>query len=238
MMATMETDLVQRLEEIKQRMARALERAGRGPEECGLVAVSKRHGAESVRQAAQAGQLLFGESRVQEAVAKIPLCPGRLRWHFIGHLQKNKIRKALPHFELFHGVDSLDLAEEMNRIAGEDGERPRILLEVNTSGEASKFGFTPSQLLAQMGDLLELPRLEVHGLMTMAPVTPKPEMARPYFARLRELRERLEGEFGLKLPELSMGMSGDFEAAILEGSTLVRVGTALFGERPQAGDGE
>jgi pyridoxal phosphate enzyme (YggS family) len=231
----MQQDLVQRLEAVRERIESSLQRAGRPPEDCELVAVSKRHPAETVRQAAQAGQLLFGESRVQEATAKIPLCPGRLRWHFIGHLQKNKIRKALPHFELFHGVDSLDLAEEINRIATEEGERPRILLEVNTSGEASKFGFQPDQLRAQLEDLLELPRLEVQGLMTMAPVVPKPELAQPFFARLRELRDSLQDNFGVLLPTLSMGMSGDFEAAILEGSTLVRVGTAVFGERPQAG---
>jgi PLP dependent protein len=231
----MEQDLTQRLEAVTEQIELSLQRAGRPPEDCELVAVSKRHPAEIVRQAAQAGQLLFGESRVQEATAKIPLCPGRLRWHFIGHLQKNKIRKALPHFELFHGVDSLDLAEEINRIATDVGERPRILLEVNTSGEASKFGFQPEQLRAQLEDLLELPRLEVQGLMTMAPVVPKPEMARPYFARLRELRDHLQENFGLSLPTLSMGMSGDFAEAILEGSTLVRVGTAIFGERPQAG---
>lgn len=229
----MEATFAERLESIQERIASALQRAGRGPTDCQLVAVSKRHAAEAVRQAASCGQEVFGESRVQEGVSKIPLCPGRLHWHFIGHLQKNKIRKALPHFELFHGVDSLDLAEEMNRIAGEEGERPKILLEVNTSGEASKFGFSPEQLKAQMEDLLELPRLEIHGLMTMAPVTPKPEMARPYFATLRELKTGLEESFGLALAELSMGMSGDFETAILEGSTLVRIGTALFGERPQ-----
>lgn len=229
----MEQELAQRLEAVRERISRSLAQAGRGEGDCELVAVSKRHSAETVRQAAQCGQEIFGESRVQEAVAKIPLCPGRLRWHFIGHLQKNKIRKALPHFELFHGVDSLDLAEDLNRIAGEEGERPKILLEVNTSGEASKFGFQPDQLRAQLEDLLELPRLEILGLMTMAPVVPKPEMARPYFSRLRQLRGRLEEDFGLKLPELSMGMSGDFEAAILEGSTLVRIGTSIFGERPQ-----
>lgn len=221
----------QRLESIQQAIRNACESAGRDAGEVRLVAVSKTHGPEMVRAMADAGQRVFGESRVQEAAAKIPACPGSLQWHFIGHLQKNKIRKALPLFDFFHGVDSLELAEDINRVAEEDGHRPRVLLEVNTSGESSKFGFKPESVLAQMEDLLELPRLEVLGLMTLAPVTLKPEMARPYFARLREIRELIEREVGVRLPELSMGMSGDFEQAVMEGSTMVRVGTALFGDR-------
>jgi pyridoxal phosphate enzyme (YggS family) len=223
-----------RLQLVQETMRRACQQAGREETSVQLVAVSKTHPAEAVRELAECGQSIFAESRVQEALIKIPQCPGRLHWHFIGHLQKNKIRKALPHFTLFHGVDNLELAEEVQRIASEEGQRPGVLLEVNTSGEASKFGFHPDQLEAQLEDLLELPRLEICGLMTMAPVVPKPEMARPFFARLRELRDRLEEKFGVKLPELSMGMSGDYEAAIVEGSTLVRVGTALFGDRKSA----
>jgi pyridoxal phosphate enzyme (YggS family) len=220
-----------RLETIQTTIHRAADRAGRSVHDVRLVAVSKTHPAEAVRTLAEAGQRLFGESRVQEAVAKVPMCPGNLEWHFIGHLQKNKIRKALPLFDVFHGVDSLELAEEINRIAEEDGHRPKILLEVNTSGESSKYGFRPEQVAGQIEDLLELPRLEIIGLMTLAPITPKPEMARPYFAHLRELRDQLEAEAGVILPELSMGMSADFQEAILEGATLVRVGTALFGQR-------
>jgi len=227
----MEIQFTDRLQTILERIASAASRAGRNPESVRLVAVSKTHPPESVRELASAGQLVFGESRVQEAIVKIPLCPGRLQWHFIGHLQKNKIRKALPLFSLLHGVDSLELAEEINRIAAEEDQRVRILLEVNTSGESSKYGFQPAQLLAQMEDLLELPRLEILGLMTLAPITLKPEMARPFFVRLREVRDSLEEKLGIRLPELSMGMSGDFEEAVLEGATLVRVGTALFGER-------
>jgi len=132
---------------------------------------------------------------------------------------------------LFHGVDSVELAAAMNRIAAEDGHRPSILLEVNVAGEASKFGFQPEALEAGIERLLELPRLEIRGLMGMAPIVEKPEDARPYFARLRELRDRLNETHRLTLTELSMGMSGDFEAAILEGATLVRVGTAIFGNR-------
>jgi pyridoxal phosphate enzyme (YggS family) len=226
--------LRERFEEVTARVNRALQGAGRAPDSARIVAVSKRHPAEAVRELVAEGHFLFGESRVQEALTKIPLCPGRAEWHFIGHLQKNKVRKALPHFSLFHGIDSLELAEDVNRIAEEEGLRAAVLLEVNTSAEASKFGFSPDGVIAQMSDLLELPRLEIRGLMTMAPIVPKPELARPHFARLRELRDRIEEQFGVKLPELSMGMSGDFEAALAEGATLVRIGTALFGEHPVA----
>lgn len=229
-----EDEVVQRLAAVHTTMQHAAHLAGRNPEEVRLVAVSKTHGADMVRAVADAGQKIFGESRVQEGAAKIPCCPGSLEWHFIGHLQKNKIRKALLLFDYFHGIDSLELAEELNRIADEIGQHPRILLEVNTSGESSKFGFQPAQVLAQIEDLLALPRLEILGFMTMAPITTKPEMARPYFASLRKLRDQVEQVAGISLPELSMGMSGDYEQAILEGSTLVRVGSALFGERGKA----
>ena len=172
---------------------------------------------------------------MQEARAKIPLLPSRLRWHFIGHLQKNKVRHALALFELFHGIDLLALAEELQRIAEEEGMRPRILLEVNLAGEASKHGFAPSAVGRDLETLLSLGRLTIEGLMTIPPLAPEAEMSRRYFVMLRELRERLEAEFEVKLPHLSMGMSGDFEVAIEEGATLVRVGAAIFGgrERPK-----
>jgi PLP dependent protein len=222
-----------RLAQVRERMAEAARKSGRTVEQIELVAVSKTHPAEKVQAVAEAGQLLFGESRVQEARAKIPLLPARLRWHFIGHLQKNKIRHALPLFELFHGIDSLALAEEMERIAGEEGIHPRILLEVNVAGEASKHGFSPEALRRDLEAILSLGRLAVEGLMTLPPLTPEAEAARQYFVALRELRDRLEAEFDLRLPHLSMGMSGDFPIAIEEGATLVRVGTAIFGERPR-----
>ncbi len=184
-----------------------------------------------MRAAWDAGQEIFGESRVQEARAKIPLLPAALRWHFIGHLQKNKIRHALPLFELFHSVDSLALAQEVERIASEEGVRPRVLLEVNVAGEGSKLGFSPDQIRAQMEELLQLGRLEIEGLMTIPPFAPEAEEARPYFVMLRELRDALEREFAVKLPQLSMGMSNDYAVAIEEGATIVRVGTAIFGGR-------
>ena len=220
-----------RLAQVRERMADAARKSGRTAEQIELVAVSKTHAAEKVQEAIEAGQLLFGESRVQEARAKIPLLPSRLRWHFIGHLQKNKIRHALPLFELFHGIDSLALAQEMERIAEEEGIRPRVLLEVNVAGEASKHGFSPEALRRDLEAALSLGRLTIEGLMTLPPLAPEAEASRQYFVILRKLRDQLEAEFDVRLPQLSMGMSGDFPIAIEEGATLVRVGTAIFGER-------
>lgn len=224
-------EIAARLEKVQAAVAEAVKKSGRSPNDVELVAVSKTHAAENVEEAAAAGQALFGESRVQEARAKIPLLPARLRWHFIGHLQKNKIRHALPLFEMFHGIDSLALAQNMRRIADEDGMQPRILLEVNVAGEASKHGFTPEAVRRDLEEILSLGRLTVEGLMTIPPLAPEAEASRRYFVALRELRDRLEAEFDLRLPQLSMGMSGDYEIAIEEGATLARVGTAIFGER-------
>ncbi len=221
------------LESILTRIRSAAERAGRDPAGVRLVAVSKTHPAEAVRHVLDTGQRVFGESKVQEAAGKIPLLPRDLEWHFIGHLQTNKIRKALPLFRLFHGVDNSGLAVQMDRIAGECGCSPKILLEVNVSGEGTKFGFRPEALKAELPGLLALPRIQVAGLMTMAPYAADPEASRPYFATLRRLRDELEQHAGTPLPELSMGMSADFEQAVAEGSTLVRIGTAIFGDRPR-----
>jgi pyridoxal phosphate enzyme (YggS family) len=219
------------LERVREHIAHAAAKAGLAPEEVELVAITKTHPAARVREAIEAGQTLFGESRVQEARAKIPELPSSLRWHFVGHLQKNKIRHALPLFEMFHSVDSLGLAQEMNRIANEEGMHPRVLLEVNVAGEGSKFGFSPDKLREQMEELLALPRLSILGLMTIPPLAEKPEASRKYFAQLRELRDRLQTEFRVDFGQLSMGMTQDFPIAIEEGATLVRVGTAIFGQR-------
>ena len=220
-----------RLAAVKEQIADAAARAGRDAGEVTLVAVSKTHPPESVSVVLTAGQGIFGESRVQEARAKIPLVAGRARWHFIGHLQRNKIRHALPLFELFHGVDSLEIARDIERIAAEDGALPRVLLEVNVAGEGSKFGFSPETLRSQIEELLALKRLTIEGLMCIPPPQPRAEMARRFFVVLRELRDKLESECRIALPQLSMGMSGDFSVAIEEGATLVRLGTAIFGER-------
>ncbi len=206
-------------------------KSGRSADDVELVAISKTHEAERVREAIEAGQSLFGESRVQEARVKIPELPSNLRWHFVGHLQKNKIRHALPLFELIHSVDSLALARDINRIAEEDGLHPRILLEVNVAGEGSKFGFTPEKLREDLENLLALPRLSILGLMTIPPIAEEAEASRKYFVQLRELRDRLQTEFHVDLAQLSMGMTQDFAIAVEEGATLVRVGTAIFGKR-------
>ncbi|MGI8891352.1 MAG: YggS family pyridoxal phosphate-dependent enzyme [Chthoniobacterales bacterium] len=216
---------------VEEQIAAAAARAGRSPHDVELIAVSKTHAAGKVQQALAAGQILFGESRVQEARSKIPLLPSRSRWHFLGPLQKNKIRQALPLFEMFHGLDSLALAEDMQRIADEEGMQPRVLLEVNVAGEASKHGFSPEALRRDLERVMSLGRLTVEGLMTIPPFAPEAEASRRYFVALRELRDRLETEFKVGLPRLSMGMSGDYAVAIEEGATLVRVGTAIFGAR-------
>lgn len=218
-------------ETVRAKIAEAATRSGRSVDAVSLIAVSKTHSPETIMEAVDAGQLLFGENRVQEARAKMPLLPGRLRWHLIGHLQSNKIRQALPVFERIHGIDTLDLARNVNRIAGELGLFPKIFLEINVAGESSKFGFKPEALRESMEELLTLDRVAIDGLMTIPPFATEPESSRRYFVALRELRDQLSTEFRAPLPELSMGMSGDFEVAIEEGATFVRVGTALFGER-------
>lgn len=219
------------LEDVREQIAQAATKTGRAVGDIELVAITKTHDAEKVRAAYEAGQSLFGESRVQEARAKIPELPSNSRWHFVGHLQKNKIRHALPLFELIHSVDSLALAQEADRIAAEEGMHPRVLLEVNVAGEGSKFGFKPETLRTEIETLLALDRLSIEGLMTIPPLAPEAEASRKYFIKLRELRNALEKEFRAKLPHLSMGMTNDFVIAIEEGATLVRVGTAIFGER-------
>jgi len=225
------TSIAENLERVREQIAQAAAKADRLVDEIELVAITKTHPAEKVREAMEAGQNLFGESRVQEARVKIPDLPSSLRWHFVGHLQKNKVRHALPLFELIHSVDSLALAQDMNRIAEEDGAHPRVLLEVNVAGEGSKFGFVPGKLREEMELLLVLPRLSIEGLMTVPPLAEAAEMSRKFFVQLRELRGVLESEFDLRLPQLSMGMTNDFTVAVEEGATLVRVGTAIFGER-------
>lgn len=224
-------DLAANLEQVRGRIAAACARAGRDPGEVTLVAVSKNHPPESVRALADLGVGVFGENRVQEAKAKVPLAPGRLRWHLIGHLQSNKCRDAVQLFEMIESVDSLGLAEELQKWADKAARTVRILLEVNVAGEASKFGYRPEAVLADLERINALPRLEVQGLMTVAPWSPDAERVRMVFRRLRELRGECEARLGAPLPHLSMGMSGDFEVAIEEGATMVRIGTALFGPR-------
>ncbi len=224
-------EIAENLTRVREQIARVAANARRDVAGIELVAITKTHPAEKVREAIEAGQTLFGESRVQEARVKIPQLSSAIRWHFVGHLQKNKIRHALPLFELIHSVDSLALAQDMDRIAEEEGLHPRVLLEVNVAGEGSKFGFAPDKLREGMETLLALPRLSIEGLMCIPPLAEKAEGSRKYFVDLRENRDSLEKEFKLKLPQLSMGMTNDFPVAVEEGATLVRIGTAIFGER-------
>ncbi len=227
------SSITERVAEVQGRLSRAIEKAGRDPAEVALMAVSKNHGPDAVREAAAAGLTLFGENRVQEAAAKIPESPGHLRWHLIGHLQRNKVRFAVELFEAIHSVDTLKLAETIQRHCEEAGRRMQILLEVNVSGEAVKFGFKPDEVPEVLRRSAEWSRLEITGLMTMPPFTEDPEGARPHFRKLRELRDRWQDETGVPLPVLSMGMTHDMEVAVEEGSNVVRIGTAIFGARPK-----
>jgi len=218
---------------IGKKMEAACLRSDREPMSIMLLAVSKGMPPERVSEAVEGGQIFLGENKVQEAKAKIPQCPSRARWHMIGHLQSNKCRDAVQLFEMIQSVDGLALALELHKWADKSSKRMPVLLEVNAGGEATKFGFKPDVLLQQIEEINALPRLELHGLMTIAPWTPEPEKVRSVFRRLRELKSECEQKLGAPLEHLSMGMSGDFEVAIEEGATIVRIGTALFGPRPR-----
>ncbi|MEY2408397.1 MAG: dependent protein [Verrucomicrobiota bacterium] len=224
--------VAENLGEIRRRIETACARVGRDPASITLLGASKGMPPETVRQAADAGVTLFGENKVQEARAKIPGCPSRLRWHLIGRLQSNKCRDAVALFEMIQSVDSLSLAAEIHKWAEKQARTILVLLEVNVAGESSKTGFQPDELLKTIAAINAFPRLEVHGLMTIGPWTADPEKARPVFRKLRELRRQCDEIVGAPLPHLSMGMSGDFEIAIEEGATIIRLGTALFGPRP------
>ncbi len=227
-------DLAANLENIQLRIKTACERSRRDPASVTLLAVTKSHPPETIHAAAELGLTYFGENKVQEAKAKIPNCPSRCHWHFIGHLQSNKVRDAVELFEMIQSVDSLSLAQDISKRAEQTSKTMPILLEVNVAGEASKFGYAPEKMLAELNQINALPKIEVHGLMAVPPWTPEAESSRPHFRKLRELKERAEALLGAPLPHLSMGMTGDFEVAIEEGATIIRVGTALFGERRAA----
>ena len=221
------------LRQIRARIAAAALRAGRDPSEVRFVAVSKTQPAGAVSEAARAGQGLFGENYVQELTAKAAEVTEPVEWHFIGSLQSNKVKYLVNLVTTIHSVDRLSLAEEISRQWGKAGKVCDILLEVNLAGEATKGGTPPDDLLALTREVARLPHLRIRGLMTMPPFFDDPEAARPWFRELRRLAGVITaaGIPGVEMRELSMGMSGDFEAAIEEGATLVRVGTALFGER-------
>lgn len=224
---------------VMDRMTRAAARSGRAAPTARVVAVTKAQPLEVVAAAIEAGLTRLGENYVEEALEKIAAFGPTLEWHMIGHVQRRKAREVASHFALVHSLDSLALAQRLDRMAGEHGQRLAVLLECNVSGEASKFGFaahSPGEragLVPAVHEILHLPHLALQGLMTVAPIGPSPEAARPVFAGLRGLRDWLCAELGQPVwPELSMGMSDDFEVAVEEGATLVRIGRALLGPRP------
>ena len=229
-------DLKDILEEVNARIATAAAKSGRTAADVEIVAVTKTHGPDVVREAWEAGLRIVGENKVQEAAWKQPQSVSGPDWHLIGHLQKNKVRPALELFSTLHSVDSVSLIDRIQRVAEEIGARPNILLEVNMSGERSKDGMRPDDVPAAVERALACPNLTLEGFMTMAPFVPadQVEETRPVFAGLRELRDAMEAEFGATFPRLSMGMTNDYRVAVEEGATWIRLGTLLFGERPKA----
>lgn len=222
-----------RLDEVRGRIEAATARSGRAVGTVTLIGVTKTVAAVTVQAAVAAGLADLGENRVQEAQGKIPVVGrAKVRWHFIGHLQRNKAGRAVELFDRVHSVDDAAVAEALSRHATAAGRTLPVLVEVNVGGEASKFGVAPDGLAALLEQVAALPGLALDGLMTVGPPVETAGAARPVFARLRGLRDEAERRLGRRLPELSMGMSGDFEVAVEEGATMVRVGTAIFGARP------
>jgi pyridoxal phosphate enzyme (YggS family) len=220
--------------DVKSRIAKACERSGRKIDEVEIIAVTKTHGTETVDEAWRHGLTIMGENKVQEALWKKPASQSGPMWHLIGHLQTNKVRQALEIFDYIHSLDSIKLADRIQFIAEQLGVEAKALLEVNVSGEKSKSGMKETDVIPTLNHIAEhCPRITVEGFMTMAPFSENPEDARPYFRRLKSLRDNAEKELGIGLPRLSMGMSGDFEVAVEEGATWLRLGTILFGDRPK-----
>jgi PLP dependent protein len=229
--------IAENLVEVRERISRAIQKSGREPDSARLITVSKQISVDRIEEARAAGAVVFGENKIQEAVSKIEQMGAEgIFWHFIGHLQKNKIKFLDERFDLIHSVDSFELAEKIAKHYHSENRVQRILLQVNVSGEAAKFGIEPKVLEKKMAEFLQLQGIQVEGLMTIPPFDSDPENSRRHFSRLRELREQYEKQNGLPLKELSMGMSNDFEVAVEEGATLVRVGTAIFGPRPKLDD--
>ena len=224
----MGVDIARNVAEVRERIASACARAGRKSDEIVLIAVAKTVDVARIRQAISAGIEHFGENYYQEAREKIQAVESPVHWHFIGHLQKNKVRGVVPLFAWIHTVDDEELAEEIDRRAQAMGKHQRVLIEVNIAREPQKFGAAPEQVLALAERIAALPNVRLEGLMGMAPMVERAEEARPYFAELRRLFERLPEAHRV---HLSMGMTQDYEVAIEEGATMVRIGTAIFGPR-------
>lgn len=234
---TQDVGIAERLDEVRSRIAAATRRAGRSASDVTLVAVSKLQPLEAIEEAYAAGQRDFGENRLDELWDKVSTAQERglkdIRWHMIGSIQSRKTPQAVGPFVLVHSVDRVKIASRLSRDAGEAGRTLGVLLEVNVSGEASKHGFSPEGLRNEAASLVELPHIRIHGLMTMAPIAEDPEQVRGYFRSLRTLRDDLAGRWPqTNWQELSMGMTQDFEVAVEEGATIVRVGSAIFGPRP------
>ena len=231
-------EISENLTAIRERIKSACVKVGRDPESVRLIAVSKTFPASDIQEAIDAGQYVFGESRLQEAAPKIESLSGEIEWHFIGRVQSNKVRKILPLFDYIHAVDSLKLAVYIDGVAAELGFCPKIFLQINQSGEETKGGFSITEFREQIDEIVRLKHLQVVGLMTIPPAVENPEDARHWFTEMNVLRDELVGFNDTKIPFLSMGMSGDFEVAIEEGATDVRVGSAIFGRRAYKIPGE
>jgi len=225
--------IAENLKTVKDRIASAAKRAGRDPSSVRLIVVTKTVDVESIRQAVAAGASVLGENRVQEAREKIEKLGNSLRWHLIGHLQTNKAKYAVKLFELIHSVDNLELAKELDKQAVKTGKVQNVLIEVNIAGESAKAGIAIQEVTALVRNAAKLKNISIKGLMTMPPYSEDPEDSRPYFRKLQEMAETIKKENipAVTMNELSMGMSGDYEVAIEEGATMVRVGTAIFGNR-------
>jgi len=226
-----DVNAAERLAWVHRRIDGACRASGRNPADVTLVAVSKKQDVAAVAALAACGQRIFGESYIQEALPKIDAAPPGLSWHFIGHLQRNKVKLAIGRFDLIHTVDNLDLAQVLQKKNQDLGLTQAVCLQVNVAGETQKSGVSPEALPELAEAVAAMPELTLSGLMVIPPIFDDPESARPAFAHLRELRDKLSTRLGLPLPVLSMGMSGDLEAAVMEGATHVRVGTDLFGPR-------
>jgi PLP dependent protein len=231
-------EIEENLNKLNDRIIAACHRSGRHELAVKLVAVSKTFPTDFVLEAFEAGQLVFGESKLQEAEPKIASLPRSLEWHFIGRVQRNKVRRLLQNFKVIHAIDSFKLAAYTAEIANELGLIPQVFLQINIGGESSKGGFETSVVRSEMENLLRLKCLNIIGLMCIPPAATAAESSREWFASLRNLRNDLELEFSIKLPALSMGMSGDYQVAIEEGATHIRVGSAIFGKRAYRVDGE
>jgi len=232
---TINSVILENIKNIYRKISSAAIRSGRNPFDVKLIAVTKTVDIEMIKEAVSFGLRALGESRVQEAQKKIADCRVQcadcdMEWHMIGHLQKNKAKIAVELFELIQSLDSIELAKELNKHSEKAGKIQRVLIEVKLSAEESKYGVAKESLMDLIKVISEMKNLKLEGLMTIPPFSDNPEMARPYFKKLRELRDQAESN-GYRLPELSMGMTNDYETAILEGATMVRIGTGIFGER-------